>query len=362
MRTGRARGSARMKTGPRSRFPFPDPVTSFPEPVEPIAMYETHGDLRAFVKTSLKPSDTGIEIGGGFNPLVMKKEGYNIFTVDHLTKDELIEKYKNDPSVKHLLRNIQDVDGVEDGREFRELLGLESGVDYMVSIHNFEHIPNPVRFLQRCENALKEDGRLYLIIPDRRGTFDYFRPVSSFGQWMEAYKDNHTVHTYAAFYDMLAYPVDGNGDYGTVNLLRAPEAVHKSAQTDYTPDAYIDVHGFVYTPSSFAFLLSYAQQIGLTSLGIEKIVVRPDSHFEFLAVLRKNAGTEVSLKEYAIRMGGENINYRRSFHQPAAPAPAQPAVPLRRQVFERFRASHPVAAKVLHPFAKALWRMYKRFG
>lgn len=335
-------------------------------------MYETHADLRAYVKSSVKPSDLGIEIGASFNPLILKKEGYAVLNVDHLTENELFEKFKNDPNVKHLLHNIQHVDGVEDGREFRDLLNLKRGVDYIIGVHSFEHIPNPVRYLQRCENALAEDGKLYLIIPDRRGTFDYFRPVSSLGQWMEAYKDNHTVHSYASFYDMLAYPVDGNSDYGTVNLLGAPGAVHQYAGAAYTPDTYIDVHGFVYTPSSFAFLTSYVQQIGLTSLGIEKIVVPKDSHFEFLAVLRKNADSGVSLKEYAIRMGGENINYRRSFQPPVAPSQAgapsqhaaapQTAVPLRRQVFDRFQESHAVAAKTLYPFAKVLWRIYKRLG
>lgn len=328
-----------------------------------MTMYETQADLRAYVKGNIEPSDRGIEIGGGFNPLILKKEGYNIYTIDHLTKNELIAKYENDPIVKPLLFKIQDVDGVDDGKEFRELLGLERGVDYVISIHSFEHIPNPVRFLQRCENALNEDGKLYLIIPDRRGTFDYFRPASSLGQWMQAYKENHMVHSYASFYDMLAYSVDGNGDDGTVNLLRAPESAHECAQTAYTPHSYTDVHGFVYTPSSFAFLLSYVQRIGLTSLGIEKIVTPSNSHFEFLAVLKKNASSSVSLKEYAIRMSGENINYRRSFHQQPAGATSAPSpMPLRRQVYERFRATHPVAARVLYPFARAFWRMYKRIS
>lgn len=329
-------------------------------------MFETHADLRAYIKSAIKPTDVGIEIGGGFNPLVRKSDGYDIHTVDHLTREQLFEKYKNDVNARHLVQNIQHVDGVDDGSEFRDLLGLPNGAKYLVSIHNFEHIPNPVRFLQRCERALTDEGKVYLIIPDRRGTFDYFRPVSSMGQWMEAYRENRNVHSFSSLYDVFVYPVDGNGDYGAVNLLSTPQVAHKGANERYTPDAYIDIHGFVYTPSSFAFLLSYAQQIGLTSLGIEKIVTPPDSHFEFLAVLKKNADIGISLKEYAIRMGNENINYRRSFHQPPAgspaQAPAQPAVPLRRQVYERFRASHPVAAKILYPFAKAFYRVYKRLG
>lgn len=323
-------------------------------------MYETQADLRAYVKSLIKRSDVGIEIGGSYNPVALKKDGYSIYTIDYLSREELIKLYENQNEVKHLIHNIQHVDRIDDGREFRDLLGLKSEIDYVVSFHNFEHAPNPIHFLQRCERALGPEGKIYLLIPDRRGTFDYFRPISSIGQWMEAYTTNRTVHSYASFYDMLAYKVDGNGDYSTVNFQTPPKAVHEVVQAQYTADKYIDNHGFVYTPSSFAFLLSYIQQIGLTSLGIEKIVTPPNSHFEFLAILKKNASAGVSLKEYAIRMGGENINYRRSFREGPASSPTQAPVPLRRQVYERFRATHPVAAKVLYPFARAFWRMYKR--
>lgn len=151
-------------------------------------MYEkAPTDLRSHTKALLKPSATGIEIGGGFNPLITRKEGYIIHTIDHVSKEQLIEKYKDTVGLSPLLGNIEHVDGVDDGREFRDLLGLENGAEHIVSIHNFEHIPNPIRFLQPCANALSETGKLYLIIPDRRGTFDYFRPCSTIGQWMEAY-------------------------------------------------------------------------------------------------------------------------------------------------------------------------------
>ncbi|WP_165078579.1 MULTISPECIES: methyltransferase domain-containing protein [unclassified Desulfovibrio] len=323
-------------------------------------MYESRPSLRAYTKSLLKPSETGIEIGGGYNPLATRKEGYSIYSIDHATREELVEKYKNDGNVRHLLDNIQHVDAVDNGREFRDLLGLDRGVDYIVGIHNFEHIPNPIRFLQRCENALADKGKICLVIPDRRGTFDYYRPYSTIGQWMEAYKENHAIHSFSSLYNYYAYATDGNGDYGTVNFLRPPHVVHELVEDLYTQDAYNDAHGFVYTPASFAFLISYIQKIGLTTLGVDRILVPENSNFEFLAILKKNIETKPEmLKEYAINMVGENINHRRDFRQAPAAAPA-PRVPLRRQVYERIRASHPVAAKVLYPLGKVMWRMYKK--
>lgn len=59
-------------------------------------MYEkAPTDLRSHTKALLKPSATGIEIGGGFNPLITRKEGHIIHTIDHVSKEQLIEKYKD---------------------------------------------------------------------------------------------------------------------------------------------------------------------------------------------------------------------------------------------------------------------------
>ena len=285
------------------------------------------------------------------------KNEYSVYTIDHLTKEDLIEKYKYDKNVNHLICRIQHVDAVDDGREFKDLLGKDLNFNYIVSIHNFEHIPNPIRFLQRCENAISENGKVYLIIPDRRGTFDYFRPYTSIGQWMDAYRENRTVHSYSSFYDQFAYCVDGNYDYGAVNFQYSPQLAQMHISKSYRSSCYVDVHGFVYTPATFLFLITYIQKLGLTSLGVYKIVTCPNSNFEFLAILGKGEGPEVSLKEAAISMVGENINHRRSFHEP----PASPQIPLRHQIYARIKKQHPFFTKLIYPFALAIWRIYKFF-
>lgn len=323
-------------------------------------MIESKINLRMYIKSRCKKNHLGIEVGGGYRPLFKKKDGYNVLTIDHASREDLIVKYKDDSSVSDLLNDIENVDAIDDGSEFTNLLNLKNGsVDYIVGVHNFEHIPNPIRFLQRCQTALKDTGKLFLIIPDRRGTFDYFRPYTSIGQWVEAYRENRNIHSFSSLYDMFAYGVDGNGDYESVNFIHAPSAAHELAYKLYSPDSYRDTHGFVYTPASFCFLATYTRALGLTQLGIRKIIVPRNSNFEFLAILDKTDFETMNLNEVAIQMVSENINYRRSFGVSHSRVSNQ-QVALRHQLYRRFAKDWPTLAKIFLPFAKSFYHAYKR--
>ncbi|WP_308620550.1 methyltransferase domain-containing protein [uncultured Desulfovibrio sp.] len=324
-------------------------------------MVDSRIDLRILIKGFCKKNMIGIEIGGGYRPLFRKKDGYNIFTIDYASKDELISIVKKDPALSGMLNNFEDVDAIDDGSEFTDLLSLEKrSIDYIVGVHNFEHIPNPIHFLQRCEMALKDSGRLFLIIPDRRGTFDYFRPYTSIGQWIDAYKENRKVHSFSSLYDMFAYHTDGNGDYGAVNFIHTPIEADKLVNELYNPNKYLDNHGFVYTPSSFIFLTTFIHLLGLTQLRINQILTPENSNFEFLAILDKVSKDKINLKDTAIQMVSESINHRRSFDMPPV-SQSGSHLPLRHQLYKRFEADYPMLAKFCRPFAKALYHIYKKF-
>lgn len=169
--------------------------------------------------------------------------------------------------------------------------------------------------------------------------------------------ENHTIHSVAPFYDYCAYPTNGNCDGGPVNFLRTPEDIQNLYKQLYTPGQYADAHGFVYTPSSLAFLVSYAQRIGLLTLGDERVVLPPQGNFEFLAVLSKtHVMDQESLKNYALNMVSEAISCGRSYPH----LPDFSTIPLHRLLYDRFRDYSPAAAKILAPAARARWRLYKK--
>ena len=51
----------------------------------------------------------GIEIGPGYNPIAPKKDGYKVHTIDHMSKAQLVEKYKKNLAEKIINEDV-DID------------------------------------------------------------------------------------------------------------------------------------------------------------------------------------------------------------------------------------------------------------
>jgi SAM-dependent methyltransferase len=133
----------------------------------------------------------GIEIAPYFNPIVKKSEGYNVIVVDIFDAPTLRKKALTDPNIPNeKINEIEEVDIVSDASRLSKAIserGLEGKISYIVSSHNFEHLPDPIRFLQACSSALTEGGVLTMAIPDCRACFDHFRMPSRLSDWLSAY-------------------------------------------------------------------------------------------------------------------------------------------------------------------------------
>ena len=125
----------------------------------------------------------GLEIGPYINPLVSKKEGYNVKILDVFTYEELIRRSKDDCHLNDsdTLR-IEKVDFVMSAQEIGSIHELKGRCDYILSSHNLEHIPNPILFLQGCTQVLKPDGIISIALPDYRCCWDRFRPCNANGK------------------------------------------------------------------------------------------------------------------------------------------------------------------------------------
>jgi len=150
----------------------------------------------------------GLEIGPSFNPLLPKRDGYDVETLDHLSAADLREKYKN-ASVD--LSAIEEVDYLSDGGSIRELIGKPEHYDYIVASHVIEHTTDLLGFVSDCEQLLKRTGLLVLAVPDKRFCFDCLRPCSTSGQILQAHLEQRKRHTPGQVFDEIAYNCLGPG-------------------------------------------------------------------------------------------------------------------------------------------------------
>ena len=262
-------------------------------------------DRLAELRQHITKEQLGIEIGPWFNPIAPKRLGYNSLTLDVFNLAELQSRAHADPGIPdEKIRDIEHVDLIGSVTNLAQIVnetGLIGKIHYIVSSHNFEHIPDPIRFLQACERVLKYGGILSMAIPDRRTCFDYFRPHSTTGDLLDAFwqrRDrptpgqlftHHALHVYnsIAGVDRIGWSL--TSDPSGIRVIGDLEAAFSSALSELegNKNGYTDAHCWVFTPASFEAIISDLQVLGLLRMRLKR-VVGPNGH-EFYAHLVNEA-------------------------------------------------------------------------
>src|ERR1700689_768593 len=137
--------------------------------------------LRAHINVA---TGRGLEIGPLASPIVPRAMG-DVSYVDHVSTEDLIAKYTNDPAVDE--HKIVSTDYVWGSNKLAEAVGASAAFDYVVASHVLEHVPDLVGWLGEVAQVLRPGGRLSLAMPDRRYTFDVRRRDSDVSEVVEAY-------------------------------------------------------------------------------------------------------------------------------------------------------------------------------
>lgn len=261
-------------------------------PYRPSAI---QGDRKAKTLCALTNEMKILEIGPSFNPMAPRSQGWNSYSLDHGTQEELRAKYANSEPIE----KIEPVDFVWRGGPIDEAVAVEhhGTFDAVIISHVIEHFPDPIGFYLSSAKLLKSNGLISLAVPDKRTMFDFFKSVSTTGDLLSAYYERRTRHTGKAAFDNLAYNVTSRGEVAWTwrefddfafasgaQSLEAAKTVFDVAVSN--PDgAYVDYHNTIYTPSSFELTILELGQLGIIPFEIAHTY--PSEGCEFFATLRK---------------------------------------------------------------------------
>jgi O-antigen biosynthesis protein len=247
-------------------------------------------------ETLLSPIDRAariIEIGPSYNPIAPKSAGWNTRTLDHTTQASLVEKYRGHPGVD--VDRIEEVDFVWTSGAMLEAVpsDLHGTFDAFIASHVIEHTTDFVGFLDAAATLLTPTGIVILAVPDKRYCFDYFRPLTTTGDVLEAHAARRSRHSRRAIFNHTAYVVKngGNGAWGQAPM-QAIEFFHSIDQAgsvlstvgEDASSPYVDTHAWQFTPASFELLLLELARLGETDWFVERIT--PAKGCEFYAWLR----------------------------------------------------------------------------
>jgi len=236
-----------------------------------------------------------LEIGPSFGPLAPRSAGWNCYSLDCATAEELRIKYADQPTVS----SIEEVDFVWRNGSLADAVPADQHgtFDYVLASHVFEHAPDPIGFLHSIAKLLRAEGLLCLALPDKRRMFDFFRQITVTSDWLVAI--GQTRHSPKAHFDNAAYPVTECGqiiwparamgsNWSFMNTLEVAKAGFDRTLSQQGSGDYVDLHATVSTPASFELILLEVGQLGLLPFHIVKTF--PGAiEFEYWLTLQKGA-------------------------------------------------------------------------
>jgi predicted SAM-dependent methyltransferase len=245
----------------------------------------------------------GIEVAPNFNAAIRKSDGFPVLILDVFNTESLRETALKNPHIPNArIDEIEEVDIVGDASAIGSLTqahGHNGNLNYIVSSHNFEHLPNPILFLQGCAEVLKAGGILSMAVPDCRACFDHFRYPTRLSDWLDAYHTDRKQPSPSTIFDASVshamYYVDGQRHTGcslqTGNLDNfIPSRDVRLAYSNYLQHVekigtYKDTHCSVFFPETLELMLRDLRYLGLLELDV--VEISPTIGFEFFIHLRK---------------------------------------------------------------------------
>jgi glycosyltransferase involved in cell wall biosynthesis len=237
-----------------------------------------------------------IEIGPSYNPIAAKAKGWNATTLDHATRSELVDKYRGHPGVD--IDQIEEVDFVWTRGALTEAVPAErhGTFDALIASHVIEHTPDLITFLDAAQTLVTASGVVILAVPDKRYCFDYFRPLTTTGDVLEAHAAGRSRHALRTVFNDMAYVVKNGGagiwgqapihesNFDFFHSLEDAAAAFSSACVA-SDSSYRDMHAWQFIPESFELLLLELARLGHTDWRVERIT--PPTGCEFYAWLRR---------------------------------------------------------------------------
>jgi hypothetical protein len=139
---------------------------------------------------------------------------------------------------------------------------------------------------------LKPGGGYFLIVPDRRYTFDHFLAETTGDDVVRAHDEKRRVHTRAAILEHRLGTTHNNplrhwfGVHGAPAPTDEMRAAANAEAVRAEAGEYIDVHAWAFSPAGFTSLIADLRTRGLTRLVAERVHATKFADLEFFAVLR----------------------------------------------------------------------------
>ena len=257
--------------------------------------------MRGKIKRMIDLNRRILEIGPLTSPFVKKHEAKNVYYADRRCTEDVKKLYESDPNVD--CRQVVSIDFVIK-ESFNDTLKDEEKFDYIVLVHVVEHIHDLILFFNDISKCLNKDGRIVLIIPDKRYCFDHFRRESSFCDAVDVFfngKKRLERHVFDAYFNTLnendpeVFWKNGCG-HNNVLFRNFGDALRETKK--FLDGEVDDFHFWTFTDVSFMKFVFDMTRSKMFYFSVEHFLRTERNTFEFGVILKNKTSIENEEKSY----------------------------------------------------------------
>ncbi|MCU0429656.1 MAG: class I SAM-dependent methyltransferase [Cytophagaceae bacterium] len=227
-----------------------------------------------------------LEIGPFFKPVC---RGANVKYFDILNQEELKERAIGIGS-KELIEATPFIHFVS---PIGDLGVIDEKFDVIISSHAIEHQLDLVNHLKSVGNLLENGGAYYVLVPDKRYSFDHFIAVSSIAEVLHYHFEKRKAHSLKSVIEHRALTTHDSpfrhwrNDHGSIQNLK-DRIRNALKEYENANGKNIDVHAWYFTPDSFVEIIQLLNQLDFIELSVKEIIPTKYGSVEFFAVLTKS--------------------------------------------------------------------------
>ena len=232
--------------------------------VDPTVTAVAHRDWRQHFASRLQ--GRGLELGPLHRP-IPRHGGMQMTYVDYQDQATLQAAYPK------LAKHIVPVDILDDAQTLATV--APASFDFLISAHVIEHMRDPIGALASWLRAVRDGGLLYLIVPDKRRTFDKLRVRTTLEHMVLDYQQPSTERDFEHFLDYALFVHHAMTDQAIAEATRLRD-------TDFS------IHFHVFLPQDVVRLVQWIDG-HVTPVSIVEGPVLSPAVDEFHLLLRKGA-------------------------------------------------------------------------
>jgi SAM-dependent methyltransferase len=138
-----------------------------------------------------------------------------------------------------------------------------SSLDYVATSHVIEHVADPIAAFAEWCRVLRHGGIIYMVVPDRRLTFDHPRPLTTVEHMLDDHRRG-TTQVDGTHIDDFTFGVDPSffgPDRSSDDVMRERRALADSYRQRIGEGQEINIHFHTFEPESMQALLQAAAHV-----------------------------------------------------------------------------------------------------